>query len=105
MRRVIITRPRDERRHPAVLLIGGIGCYSYDAGNDPDNPYRKMLSDLTRRGFVTMRVDKSGMGDSTGAPCAQVDMQNELAGYVAGLKMLKAKPYVDARRAFIVGHS
>lgn len=104
-RRVIITRPRDDKRHPAVLLIGGIGCYSYDAGNNPDDSYLKLLSSLTQRGFVTMRVEKSGMGDSTGAPCAQVDMQTELAGYVAGLKMLKAKPYVDARRAFIVGHS
>jgi hypothetical protein len=104
-RRVIITRPRDERRHAAVLLIGGIGCYSYDTGNNPKDAYRLLLSALTRRGFVTMRVEKTGMGDSVGAPCAQADMQTELNGYVAGLKMLKAKPYVDARRTFIVGHS
>jgi len=104
-RRVIITRPRDGKRHPAVLLIGGIGCYSIDAWSNPKDSYLQILSSLTRRGFVTMRVEKSGMGDSTGAPCAQVDMQTEVAGYVAGLKMLKAKPYVDANRAFIIGHS
>jgi uncharacterized protein len=102
---VIITRPRDGKRHPAVIMIGGIGCYSIDAASNQDDPYRQLLYALTRRGFVTMRIEKSGMGDSTGTPCAQVDMQTELDGYVAGLHMLKAKPYVDASRAFIVGHS
>jgi pimeloyl-ACP methyl ester carboxylesterase len=104
-RRVIITKPHDGMRHPALLMIGGIGCYSYDAGTNTDDPYRQLLYPLTRRGFVTMRVEKSGVGDSTGAPCADVDMQTELDGYVAGLHMLKAKDYVDPARAFIIGHS
>jgi hypothetical protein len=52
-----------------------------------------------------MRVEKTGMGDSTGKPCAEADMRTELDGYLAGLRALKAKPYVDPARTFIVGHS
>ena len=105
VRRVIITKPRDKRRHPAVLLIGGIGCYSFDAPLNEKDAYRQLVYGLTRQGFVTMRVEKSGMGDSTGAPCSEVDLQVEVNGYLAGLRKLKALDYVDAKRSFILGHS
>ncbi|MBP6012685.1 MAG: alpha/beta fold hydrolase [Alphaproteobacteria bacterium] len=104
-RRVIITRPRGSGRFPAVLLVGGIGCYSFDAPLNDKDVYRSLLYALTRQGLVTMRVEKSGMGDSTGTPCSDVDLEIEASGYRAGLKMLKSLTYVDARRSFILGHS
>lgn len=104
-RRTIITRPRGSGRYPAVLLVGGIGCYSFDAPLNDKDVYRSLLYALTRQGFVTMRVEKSGMGDSTGTPCADVDLNTEAAGYQAGLKKLKGMSFVDARRSFILGHS
>ena len=64
--RVIVTRPRTAGKHPAVLLLGGIGCYSLDGllrGPEPRDSYGKILDVLTRAGYVTMRVEKSGMGD------------------------------------------
>lgn len=103
--RVIITRPRGAGRYPAVLLVGGIGCYSFDAPLNDKEVYRSLLYALTRQGFVTMRVEKSGMGDSIGAPCSDVDLDTEAEGYLAGLKLLKSLSYVDARRSFILGHS
>lgn len=72
-RRVIITRPRHAGKHPAVLLIGGIGCYSLDGILRPPelhDAYATLLASLTRAGYATMRVEKSGMGDSEGPPCA-----------------------------------
>src|SRR5438270_686022 len=62
---------------------------------------------LTRAGFVTMRVERGGMGDSQGPPCMSpaVDLQAEVRGYVAGLKALKEYPFVDAKQVFIVGLS
>ena len=76
-----------------------------DSPFDADEVYRQLLSSITRLGFVTMRVEKSGMGDSGGPPCASVDLANELGGYEAGLQALRQKTYVDADRIFIVGHS
>jgi hypothetical protein len=64
----IITKPKDSARHPAVFLIGGLGCYSL-ADLKPDNSYFLLLQGLTERGYVTMRVDKNGEGKSQGPPC------------------------------------
>ena len=105
-RRVIITRPKAAGKYPAVILVNGIGCYSQD-NLDPAEPMGQILYTLTRKGFVTMRVEKSGMGDSEGPPCTspQVDLQAELRGYAGGLKALKSYDYVDPDRVFIFGHS
>ena len=111
LRRTIMTKPQGSAvpRLPAVLLIGGIGTYSVDYSFDPDHdvaePYRRLLAALTRRGFVTLRVEKSGVGDSEGPPAKEVDLEGELAGYVAGLRMLKQRAEVDPERVFILGHS
>lgn len=105
-RRVIVTRPKGPGKFPALLLVGGIGCYSLD-NLSPDDSYAKILYGLTLKGFATMRVEKTGMGDSEGPPCAspQADLRQEVAGYVAGLRALKAYDFVDAGRVFIFGHS
>ena len=105
-RRVIVTKPKAAGKYPAVLLVGGIGCYSLD-NFPPTHAYRKILYGLTERGFVTMRVEKTGMGDSEGAPCQspQADLRQEAEGYVSGLKALKTYDFVDADKAFIFGHS
>jgi pimeloyl-ACP methyl ester carboxylesterase len=60
---------------------------------------------LTREGFVVMRVEKSGMGDSQGVPCQLQDFENELAGYRAALAKLRTYSFVDASRIYILGHS
>ena len=52
-----------------------------------------------------MRVEKSGVGDSEGAPCATVDFDNEAAGYTAALHALEQYAYVDPTRVFLFGHS
>ena len=64
----IITRPKTPGKHPAVFLIDGLGCYSLD-NLKPDDPFFQLLSGLTQRGYVTMRVDKNGEGKSGGPPC------------------------------------
>jgi len=103
-RRVIVTHPRDATRQPAILFVGGLGCYSIDAPWGPDG-YRDLLYHFTRRGYATVRVEKSGVGDSEGAPCPTVDFENELAGYAAALRALRTYPFVDPARVFILGHS
>lgn len=113
-RRTIVTRPPakgSKDKFPAVLLIGGIGCYSLDgllrAPPESRQPYGVLLHSLTLAGFVTMRVEKSGMGDSEGVPCMDPrrDFDAEVREFEAGLAALEKLKYVDARRVFIFGHS
>jgi hypothetical protein len=106
LRRTLVTVPRTPGRHPAVLYLTGVGCFSQEV-LDPDGSEAKLLHGLTRAGFVTMRVEKTGMGDSQGPPCAgpEADMTLEVLGYLAGLRALKRHPAVDAARVFLVGLS
>jgi len=104
--RTIITKPRNGTIYPAVLLIAGVGCYSIDNISNPDILSMKMWVDsLTRNGFVTMRVEKTGMGDSKGLPCSECDFATEKQGFLDGLKQLKSLPYVDKENTFIAGFS
>jgi uncharacterized protein len=105
-RRVIVTRPKGQGRFPAVLMVGGIGCYSLD-GLTPEDAYGSIIYGLTLKGFATMRVEKTGIGDSEGPPCmsTQADLRQEVAGYLAGLRSLKSYDFVDPARVYIFGHS
>jgi uncharacterized protein len=104
--RTIVTKPKGAGPSPAVLLIGGLGCYSLD-NLQPTSPYRAILYDLTRKGFVTMRVEKSGEGDSEGPPCKspEADLQLAVARSVAGLRALKGYDFVNPNQIFIFAHS
>ena len=106
LRRTIITAPKTPGKHPAILYITGIGCFSQESP-DLQSSEVQLLYGLTRAGYVTIRVEKSGIGDSEGPPCSSpaVDLSAERRGYVAALKVLKKMPSVDPDRVFLVGLS
>ena len=105
LRRTIISAPRGSRqRRPAMLLVGGIGCYSIDDPNAAD-PYRQLAHDMSRRGIVVMRLEKSSIGDSQGPACATVDLDGEAQSYGAALDVLHRDRRVDPNQVFVFGHS
>ena len=106
-RRVIVTRPKTSDRHPAVLLIGGLGCYSLDGEMSRPSGYGPILATLAKNNFVTMRVEKTGEGDSEDPACtdSKATVELEAQGYVAGLRALKSYGFVDPARVFIFSHS
>jgi uncharacterized protein len=106
LRRTLVTVPHAAgARRPAVLFVGGIGCYSIDNALDANDVYHRLALDLSRRGFVTMRLEKSGIGDSQGPPCSTVDFNAESRSYAAALQALRANPHVAAAHVYIFGHS
>jgi hypothetical protein len=105
-RRTIVTRPRRSGKLPAVLFEQGLGCYSLD--NTPRNEgYGAVISALEQRGFVTMRVEKTGEGDSEGPACSDLGSLPDLeaAGWLAGLRALKQYDFVDPEKVFVFAHS
>ena len=106
-RRTIITRPQPLGRYPAVLLIGGLGCYSLDGTLNENRGYGPILSALVTDGFVTMRVEKTGEGDSEGPACTDLKATAELeaSGYSAALDALRSYDFVDAKKIFVFAHS
>lgn len=104
-RRTIVAVPPGAGRKPAILFMGGVGCYSLDNPAGVVGAYGQLLAGLTQAGFITCRVEKSGIGDSEGAPCPSVDFNTEVAGYRAALTALRARPDVDPARVYLLGHS
>jgi alpha-beta hydrolase superfamily lysophospholipase len=106
LRRTLVTFPSNAPgKLPAMLLMGGIGCYSVDVASNAQDPYMRLAHAVSSAGFVTMRVEKSGVGDSEGPPCKSVDFAAEQRAYVAGLQALRRDPRVDGSRIYLFGHS
>jgi uncharacterized protein len=106
LRRTLLTVPAGStERVPAVLMVGGIGCYSIDVAGDSQDPYLRLAHDLSARGLVVMRLEKSGVGDSQGPPCAGVSFLSEMHSYAVALQALGRDPHVDPERVYLLGHS
>jgi photosystem II stability/assembly factor-like uncharacterized protein/pimeloyl-ACP methyl ester carboxylesterase len=103
--RVIINKPFQKNKMPAMLFIPGYTCSSIDqlAAN---HPYKRIIDAYVDAGFVTLRIEKSGLGDSKNTPpCESCDLLDEVLNFETGLKKLKSLPYVDTNRIILVGHS
>lgn len=104
--RTIVTKPtKATGKLPAMLFIQGIGCYSIDTPLDTTRSETQLINAIARNGYVVMRVDKSGIGDSKGPPCNEIDFNTELDGYSGAFEALQARQDVDAGNSFIFGHS
>ncbi|MFN7965277.1 MAG: alpha/beta fold hydrolase [Acidobacteriota bacterium] len=108
--RTIITKPRKAGLHPALFFIQGFSPISYDytlegAKGDVSTIDGPLLFEFANSDFVTMRVEKPGVGDSEGGPFADLDYTTELDIYRQALAQLKSMPGVDPNRVFIFGHS
>jgi photosystem II stability/assembly factor-like uncharacterized protein/pimeloyl-ACP methyl ester carboxylesterase len=108
--RTIISEPALSSRGkdgklPAILYVQGIICDSIDRPSIPDAVDTRLVHTLAKAGFITMRVDKPGLGDSEGPACSEIDFTTELEGFQAALRQLASLPGVDPSRIYILGHS
>lgn len=103
--RTIVTHPKTVGKHPGLMFIQGYSPVSYDFALSSKGLDAPILFDFANSGYVTMRVDKPGVGDSEGGPFSRVDYTSELDIYRQALKQLKAQPDVDPNDVFIFGHS
>jgi len=104
--RSIVTMPMgNTRKLPSILFVQGWDCGSVDLPLPGPNLMRELIYRLTRAGFVVMRSEKSGVGDSTGTPCRDVDFHDEVALFTNALRKLKSYDFVDTGNVFIFGLS
>ncbi|HWM85849.1 MAG TPA: alpha/beta hydrolase [Kofleriaceae bacterium] len=104
--RVIITRPaRATGKLPSLILVPWLSCSSVEVLGRPADGMNRLLAGILREsGFLTMRVERPGVGDSQGA-CSRADLAAEMAGERAALARLQAHPSFDPDRLFVVGMS
>jgi uncharacterized protein len=103
--RTFVTRPKSPGRHPVLFWIQGINTGSVDFPLSAKNYIAPVLKPFAEDGFVTVRVEKTGVGDSEGGPAGLVGFDEELDIYRQAMKALGKYDFVDRANVFVFGHS
>lgn len=99
-----LTRPKGNGPHPAVVLISGSGPQNRDSEISGHKPFWLIADYLTRAGYVVLRYDERGVGQSTGT--YQVfDFEHFMEDASTALSYLQGLGYVDKDRIGLLGHS
>ncbi len=103
--RGILNIPQGTGPFPAVLFIQGYTCSA--VCDLPDwHPYRKVPEGLAANGYIVLRVEKPGIGESQGEiRCEDMDLNTEAKSFEAGLDYLNTLAEVKKNKIFVYGHS
>lgn len=101
--RTILTRPKGSTgRLPAIMLTQWVSCGTLDFAADRQNQVRQIAD---RSGMVLVRIDRSGTGDSEGAPCSALDYDTEVRHYREAFDQIARHAWIDPKRIVIFGSS
>jgi pimeloyl-ACP methyl ester carboxylesterase len=103
--RTFFSIPDGEGPKPAMLYMQSIRPTSVEAPLDAENPVRALVRAFVSAGFVVMRVERSGVGDSEGPSPETTGLAVESDAYRSALAELRAFDEVDPERIVLVGHS
>ncbi|MFN3729526.1 MAG: alpha/beta fold hydrolase [Fimbriimonadaceae bacterium] len=104
--RMFVTRPtRATGRLPVLFIIQGIGYVSAEQPLSGAAPYSRIAKAFNDAGYVTVRVDKPGLGDSEGGPANRVTFPQEVDAFKQALLKTKSYDFVDPDKVIIFGHS
>lgn len=99
-----ITTPHGPGPFPAVILITGSGQQNRDEEMLGHKPFAVIADHLTKNGFVVLRADDRGMGQTTGDPstATTLDFSDDIN---TGIEYLKGRKEVNVKRIALLGHS
>jgi pimeloyl-ACP methyl ester carboxylesterase len=104
--RTFITHPRIAgTKVPAIFFVGWLSCDSMEySKGESDGFGALMLRLIDQSGYATVRMDKPGVGESTG-DCAHADFKSELEGWQAAFDSLSKYAFIDLNLVFVLGLS
>ena len=99
-----ITIPQGRGPFPAVLLITGSGQQDRDETIFDHKPFAVIADALTKDGFVVLRVDDRGNGNTNGnfVNSTTADFANDAN---VSIDYLKTRPEVNDKKVGLLGHS
>lgn len=103
--RTFVTKPKTPGKHPVLFWIQGINASTVEARLDSGNYITSVLKPFADDGWVTVRVEKPGVGDSEGGPALLVGFDEEVDIYRQALKDLAKYDFVDRDQVVVFGHS
>ncbi len=98
------TRPKTNYRVPVVLLVGGSGPEDRDETIFGHKPFLVIADFLTRQGIAVLRMDRRGVGKSTGS-LNNATIADLASDTLAAVAYLKDRSDVDSRHIGLIGHS
>lgn len=103
--RLIVTKPKDAGKHPAVMLIQGLGPNPIEFMGQGANPIKSFVAELTKAGFVVVRAERFGVGDSEGTDVHENSIATDVASFRAALTKTSKLDFVDPAKVFVFAHS
>jgi len=104
--RTFITKPKNAAgKVPVIFFVGWLSCDSVEYVTESDGFGALIRRLIDQSDYATIRMDKPGVGESQGTPCAKSDYQGELEGYRAAFASMKNYDFIDPQRVFVVGLS
>jgi uncharacterized protein len=100
-----LTMPSTEGSFTTVILVSGMGPNDRDYTMLGHKPFFVLADYLTRQGIAVLRVDKRGVGKSTGTFGSFVTSQDLARDVLAGIDYLKTRKEIDPKRIGLIGHS
>lgn len=91
-------------KHPAVILVAGSGPVDRDENVYGIPIFAQVAGALAEKGFVVLRYDKRGVGQS-GGRSERVTIQDYADDLVTAVKWLEKRDDVDRKRLAVAGHS
>jgi uncharacterized protein len=95
----IISYQDKNKRYPAIIILHGFTGYKEEAH------LKELADELTRNGFVAVRFDCSGSGESGGTFEKDYLMSNYLEDIESVYDHVRKTKFVDKDKIAIVGHS
>ncbi|MEO5985280.1 MAG: alpha/beta fold hydrolase, partial [Ferruginibacter sp.] len=91
-------------KYPALILISGSGPQNRDEEILGHKPFAVIADYLTKKGFIVLRVDDRGTGESTGEynKATSLDFADDIQ---YGLNYLKKRADIDTGKIGMLGHS
>ena len=98
------TQAAGRLRHPAVILVPGARTVDRDENMAGVPIYQQIAGSLAERGFMVLRYDRRGFGQS-GGRVESATLQDSADDTLAAFRYLKKRRDVDTSRISILGHS
>lgn len=104
---VILSKPKNAKgKLPGIFWVRWMSCNPVEKPVNRKGGVAQLLEDLAQKsGFILLRVEKTGLGDSEGPPCRNANFNEELEAHRAALKAFFTLEDLDTENVFIAAQS
>lgn len=104
--RTIVSRPsKINGKLTAILFVQWLSCDHVEAQPTFMDGNVRLIHELSKAGYLVMRTDKPGVGDSQGTPCNEYGFNYELQIHKEALQELRKREDIDLNSIIIMGSS